>query len=79
MKSDDSSVLNPELKCSSFFGKKSADLTTGCEPCLGDMGCLEVNDEEDDDDNLPPELLKQLKIEESGLTVRPLELERQIL
>jgi hypothetical protein len=36
--------LNPE---SSFFSQKSGVLT-GCEPCLGDTGCLDWTEEEED-------------------------------
>lgn len=63
----------------SLFKEKTLGLNTGCEPCLGDVGCIEVNETEDDVENLPAELLKQLRIEEAGLTVRPKELERLIL
>lgn len=51
-------------------------MTFGCEPCLGDIGCLEAN--EDEEQNMTEQMLKQLKIEDSGLTVGPKELERMI-
>lgn len=42
----------------SLFKEKTLGLNTGCEPCLGDVGCIEVNETEDDVENLPAELLK---------------------
>lgn len=62
-----------------FFDKTPQQQNTGCEPCLGDVGCLEASENMQDDSSLPQQLVNQLKIEESELTVSPKELEKMIL
>ena len=68
---------NPEVSYSQseLFKDKQFGViqNSGCEPCLGDFGCLEVNNYEAEEE-LPSQLLQQLRIEEAGLMVRPNEL-----
>lgn len=51
----------------SFFKEKGFVDNVGCEPCLGDVGCLENTDTYEE--TLPAELCHELKTEDSGLRI----------
>ena len=51
-------------------------MSSGCEPSFGDICCI---DEDDQEDELPEHFIRLLKIEDSGLTIRPKELEQLVI
>jgi hypothetical protein len=74
--------LNPEQHSktserNSFFLEKSYTDNVGCEPCLGDVGCLENTDTYEE--TLPADLCLELIAEDSGLRICEQELQKLIL
>ena len=71
------SSLLGDTSSESRLGVFCSSLGSVCEPQIGDIGC--IDDEDDHEEQLPEHFVRLLKIEDCDLTIRPNELVQMVI